>query len=537
MSGFQVSGGTSFDPAAAFLLGNTLGGPAQTGGLDPNLFRLLQTGNSPGANASLNSALSLGALNSGVLNSNTPSNLLFGSTSNGGRGLFTENSSRTNMANSTALGLPPEVLDSVVRNALEARGIAPATVANPTTTEATGRPTANPEPPDNEPPPPAEETEEQDKNPIQRLIGRLSNRNDDNPEAGRSLRGDVSITGTGETVTVEDIDGNNTIELAGQNNNVTFRGDEDENTIRVRGSGNTITVEEVGDDEVIDLEGSAQEWTIDEDDGNSDDEVITLTNQRTGNTVVLKTDQDNSDEFLREKVSFSGGGNANPVATGNPSALLKPESPEAMALTGGGLSPTGLAPGISGNSTLSPSDRLFQQILGGVASPAENTPNPLLRSAGVPDTGIVGGLDTTTGTNTNGLGLSSPESQQVQDHLALINLATARIGGLQFDRGLQQGLASLEQPGGPLSGIIGNLSMLQSMGFNSFDSITGPLLAANQLGQSSVSGVNGLTGSLSSRLPVSSGSFLDELANRNVIGIQNQQALSQAEDDDDDDDD
>jgi hypothetical protein len=94
--------------------------------------------------------------------------------------------------------------------------------------------------------------------------------------------------------------------VGGSHNNVSFVGDNGANTFMVGGRNNNVNIQNVGRDERIVLEGNPQDWQ-ELRDGSVRNGQVTLHNSRTGNTVQIGTDAGRNDQFVKNKISFSGG--------------------------------------------------------------------------------------------------------------------------------------------------------------------------------------------------------------------------------------
>ena len=108
-------------------------------------------------------------------------------------------------------------------------------------------------------------------------------------------------------VTIEDTKGKTDQVLRGVGNQVTYQGDHGRNSFHVGGLCNDVDIRNIGRDDTVHLEGNQEDWVITgHSDQDRDDGVLTVYNKRTGNQVRVATDAGRNDDFVRERIKFTG---------------------------------------------------------------------------------------------------------------------------------------------------------------------------------------------------------------------------------------
>lgn len=114
------------------------------------------------------------------------------------------------------------------------------------------------------------------------------------------------IDGNNIQRTVRDPRGRTNQELYGHHNAVTYKGDRGANTFHVGGTDNIVDIRNVGRDDMVYLEGNASDWQLDWDSYDPEDGMLRGTNLRTGNNVTIRTDRGRDDDFLWDRIRFTG---------------------------------------------------------------------------------------------------------------------------------------------------------------------------------------------------------------------------------------
>ena len=111
------------------------------------------------------------------------------------------------------------------------------------------------------------------------------------------------INGFGRDLHIRDNRGRDTTAVGGAYNNVLFTGDRGKNTFAVGGNNNNVTVRNLGRDDQVVLDGHPRDWerSFDRNDG-----TVSFQNRLTGNRVTVSTDNGRDDNFVLDRVRFTG---------------------------------------------------------------------------------------------------------------------------------------------------------------------------------------------------------------------------------------